>query len=1184
MSRLLGRLLHAAAGAALLGALLCGTPWFLLRYLDNPLPAQWPSPAELGELLLHGYDTDFFTAALTLAIWLFWARFAILLCIELARTVHDVIHYREPRQIARTGLRAVAAFVVTALVGAVLFDLARAMTAHTGTTTGGVAPAPLAAIATAHQQQPHHLAAAVYELPASAQTTPIPGAGHGTLTAVPVALHAVGVEPSWVSTARDEGHGIHKVKRGDSLWSVAEDRLGDGHRWRQIYVATRDLLQPTGQVLTDPSDIRAGWYLILPDAADATDGTDGAPGSAEDAPSDAAADPTDDGVTPDATETAPGTDDAAPRDAPAETDPPADQHADHTGHHTVAGVSLPRGGWIDAGLAAALIAAVALIWAQRRRRLTRTAPADDPGAQPMPQIVSHVRRGLRHTAPISHGERNELHAYKGFFDALHAAAAADTAADARHAAAEAARQPVLGADSPVTWAPHRTLDIPAGHPGDDQDLDSAAPQPESEQSHDWHDNRDGDEDDGWDAYGDDPDDAPYEQTYLPTPATPALGGRFDTMWPAPGLGLTGPAAHAAARGFLISALAAGPEDYNARATVVIASGTLATLLGAAAVSIPRTPRLITTIALSDALDLLEEEMLRRTRVVYEYDAEDVPAVRASDPYVEAMPPMVLIADTTTHADRARIAAILTQAQRLDIHGILLGEWTAGDTVHVAPDGATHRAEQHSRHGAHPADISRLTVIDADEAADLLRLLGEAHTGDTPPPAADLAVYATARADTHPGHTAGDSVAAPSWSGGTLTLWPEADPGGVAGQDVNAPIHDDSLLQGQGGHDASTTDLALAPPAELHDDMLEMPVPSDAATPLADAIAAALVPADTDTHAGAGSPDDTIRDEHPADDRDDTAVLDDGNLADSDTVADSDGTPAGDTPDTLADSDAATDAAQQSPEPNPEPGDHPSAEDATPDAPPTVRAVLLGTPRILDVPAGEKIRKQAIELLVYLAVRGGSASRDDILDDLLPDAPMAKAPTRLHTMVYSLRRLMKLAAGDAEYLDNPAQRYVLNPHTLDCDVWRMRAALAEADAATTSEQRITALRAAVDAYTGPLADGCAYDWVEPYRYAVAQEAAGAALRLAQEFTDQPEQARTILAAAIEHHPHTEELYQAAMRVAAMRGDVDAVRALKKQVTHRIDELDCEPTSETLTIAADSIAAATRHARKRPGSTR
>jgi LysM repeat protein len=59
------------------------------------------------------------------------------------------------------------------------------------------------------------------------------------------------------------------VEPGDTLWDVAEDELGDGQRYPEIFEASRDTVQADGQHLTDPDLIRPGWELTIPAAVDA---------------------------------------------------------------------------------------------------------------------------------------------------------------------------------------------------------------------------------------------------------------------------------------------------------------------------------------------------------------------------------------------------------------------------------------------------------------------------------------------------------------------------------------------------------------------------------------------------------------------------------------------------------------------------------------------------------------------------------------------------------------------------------------------------------------------------------------------------------------------------------------------------------------------------------------------------
>ncbi len=221
------------------------------------------------------------------------------------------------------------------------------------------------------------------------------------------------------------------------------------------------------------------------------------------------------------------------------------------------------------------------------------------------------------------------------------------------------------------------------------------------------------------------------------PVTPGLDGPLAGLWPPAGLGLTGPGAEAAARGFLVATLAAGGvADPHARGQVVMPAGMLATLLGAAAVTVPGTPRLSVTAGLADALDLLERHVLHRTRMVYEHEADHVAAVRQADPTEQPLPPVILLAHAAADHERARITALLVQGERLDIHGVLLGGWPDGDTVIVAADGNTTPARadtaRHSAHPADPADLRRLAVLTPGQAADLLATLAESHSGPPPP--------------------------------------------------------------------------------------------------------------------------------------------------------------------------------------------------------------------------------------------------------------------------------------------------------------------------------------------------------------------------------------------------------------------------------------------------------------------
>lgn len=57
------------------------------------------------------------------------------------------------------------------------------------------------------------------------------------------------------------------VKAGDTLSEIAEAKLGDPMRYPALFQASRDTVQPDGATLTDPNLIRPGWEITIPGPA-----------------------------------------------------------------------------------------------------------------------------------------------------------------------------------------------------------------------------------------------------------------------------------------------------------------------------------------------------------------------------------------------------------------------------------------------------------------------------------------------------------------------------------------------------------------------------------------------------------------------------------------------------------------------------------------------------------------------------------------------------------------------------------------------------------------------------------------------------------------------------------------------------------------------------------------------------
>ncbi|MEU7769838.1 BTAD domain-containing putative transcriptional regulator [Micromonospora taraxaci] len=920
----------SAAHTSAATLLLVAVPVTLVRV------GRWPRPQGSWTTLLRGWVEEplsggFLAGVAYLAAWLLWGLLAAAITARLYAQAA-----RMSRRLPRLHMPGPLQGITAAVLGATAVSTAATATpAHASATT------TTAAAETIHAPQG---AAATARAHADDQT------------ALP-------------RTGRDQAKHTYTVRRGDTLSRIAQDCLGDADRWPEIFTANRGTRFPhTGGTLRDPDLIYPGWTLRLPPTVEAPRQAPRPSPRPAPAPTPTTSAPSGSSSSPTGTDT----DDGLVESAPAPTSAPAG-HASASGPAATPttrtadkrtaptprpqpGVSLGTGSWLDMGLAAAVLAAVALVWAHRRRRYIPQRPTarprlDDPSVEAMPAVVTRIRRGLRALTP-----------------------SAKTSPD-----------------------PGPDLDPPPDEPVVDADSDPA------------------------DAADDETSilTAHETQSAIPAPAGPLI-----EVWPSAGLGLIGPGAEAAARGVLVSALAAGgPDDPDSRHHVVIASDTLAVLLGTTTATGADTPRMSVTSGLSDALTLIEEQTLHRARMCGDYEVDTIADLRDRDSIAEPVPPTVLIAAPTAAHERTRIAALLTQGHRLDIHGILLGAWPDGDAVLVAEDGSTsiikHDAKQHSC----PSAVGRLSVINRSETTDLLRLLAESHTGEPQPPA----------------------------------------------------------------------------PAER--------IPPDRL------VGAAHAPNPTPENSAAA---------HLPERRDHA-----GN------------------------------------EPQPAGDDRPCSTGVRVD----VR--VLGGARIVDVDTTTPLRAKALELLVYLVVQDGDAAQDNILDDLLPDAPASKAPHRLHTYVSALRKTLVRTGGPATYLTHPSRRYALNRDALDTDLWRMRAALRDAALATTDADRTAALQCAVDAYDGTLANGFDYEWIEAYREGIRRQALDAHLALAAATTD-PTQALAVLEAAMRHDPYAEAAYQQAMRAHAALGRLEQVRSLRRALTRRLDEIDAEPSEDTLRLADRLIA--------------
>ncbi|MEU7779194.1 BTAD domain-containing putative transcriptional regulator [Micromonospora parva] len=234
-----------------------------------------------------------------------------------------------------------------------------------------------------------------------------------------------------------------------------------------------------------------------------------------------------------------------------------------------------------------------------------------------------------------------------------------------------------------------------------------------------------------------------------------------------------------------------------------------------------------------------------------------------------------------------------------------------------------------------------------------------------------------------------------------------------------------------------------------------------------------------------------------------------------------------------------------------------------------RLRVLGAPRIEGITAeGRPLRAKALELAVYLAVHPDGAGTRDIGEYLEPDARISQADQRVHTNASNLRHVLG-RAGTAEtknaYVIKSAGRYLLDPATVDVDVWTLRDLMRSATIATEPRRR-ELLTAACDLYTAPLADGQDYEWLQPHRETVRRWGTEAHLLLADDLLDtNPQAASDLLNKAIGLDHYNEALYIKAMHARHALGDPDGIRTLLRALTKALADLDAEPQEDTIALA-------------------
>ena len=216
------------ASASLVGivAILIGVPVLLWRLGMPLLPARVPSLHEAVAVFLRPDNGSLLMGTLLVIGVLVWAQLSVSILAELVAA----LRHRPGLRVELPGLRAsrlLASVLVAGVLGA-------------GAAGPALAAEPIAAVVRIDHQ-----------------------AGDPATAGAAVA----GSSPTQRELPR------YVVQERDSLWRIAEARLGDPLRWREIYDLNHAVVQPDGGRLTDATLLHPGWTLRLPADAATTDVT-----------------------------------------------------------------------------------------------------------------------------------------------------------------------------------------------------------------------------------------------------------------------------------------------------------------------------------------------------------------------------------------------------------------------------------------------------------------------------------------------------------------------------------------------------------------------------------------------------------------------------------------------------------------------------------------------------------------------------------------------------------------------------------------------------------------------------------------------------------------------------------------------------------------------------------------------
>lgn len=231
-------------------AFVVGVPILLLRITGLPVVDDLPDLKGLKEAIeLRWVPLEWVVAILALAAWILWAYLALAVSVRIAG--HAELRLRTAGRVWA------ASETFTWSPVKVIVDLALGAALVTSVITSGSARAAVS-------RTPGWSSVIAPQVDAVRAEPSSPSSSNG-------AAKRLRIERSSQETPHRPQRGRHAsinnyvVRPGDSLWSIAEDKLKDPYRWKEIWSLNRGRAVAEGERLSTPGFIRPGWNLCLPE-------------------------------------------------------------------------------------------------------------------------------------------------------------------------------------------------------------------------------------------------------------------------------------------------------------------------------------------------------------------------------------------------------------------------------------------------------------------------------------------------------------------------------------------------------------------------------------------------------------------------------------------------------------------------------------------------------------------------------------------------------------------------------------------------------------------------------------------------------------------------------------------------------------------------------------------------------